>query len=61
MLSYIPGSTVLPPYPDWAFTDEALVSVAELLRDYHRAVAEFDPAPLHLARLAPGAVRRASS
>ena len=45
VLSYIPGATVLPPYPDWAFTDEALVSVARLLRDYHRAVAGFDPTP----------------
>ena len=44
VLSYIPGTTVLPPYPDWAFTDEALVSVARLLREYHRAVAGFDPA-----------------
>jgi hypothetical protein len=45
VLSYIPGTTVLPPYPDWAFTDEALASVARLLRDYHRAVAGFDPTP----------------
>ena len=29
--------------PDWALTDEALVSVADLLRDYHRAVQHFDP------------------
>jgi hypothetical protein len=28
---------VTPPYPDWALTDEALVSVAELLRAYHQA------------------------
>ena len=45
VLGYIPGTTVVPPYPDWAMTDEALVSVAVLLRDYHRAVAGFDPAP----------------
>lgn len=45
VLGYIPGPTVLRPYPDWALTDEALVSVAELLRAYHRAVADFDPAP----------------
>jgi Phosphotransferase enzyme family len=43
VLSYIPGSAVIPPYPDWALTDEALVSVAELLRRYHDAVASFDP------------------
>jgi hypothetical protein len=45
MLSYIPGTTAFPPYPDWALTEEALVSVAHLLRAYHRAVAGFDPAP----------------
>jgi hypothetical protein len=45
VLGYIPGTTVIPPYPDWAFTDEALLSVAGLLREYHRAVAGFDPAP----------------
>jgi len=45
ILSYIPGTTVLPPYPAWALSDEALVSVAELLRAYHDAVAGFDPAP----------------
>src|SRR5918998_1398138 len=45
VLSYVPGSTVLPPYPAWALTDEALVSVAELLRSYHSAVAGFDPSP----------------
>jgi hypothetical protein len=43
VLAYIPGETVIRPYPDWAFTTEALVSVAELLRAYHRAVAGFDP------------------
>jgi hypothetical protein len=42
MLSYIPGEAVVEPYPDWALTDEALVSVAELLRRYHDAVASFD-------------------
>ena len=43
ILSYIPGAAVTPPYPSWALTDEALVSVAELLRDYHLAVSTFDP------------------
>ena len=42
VLSYIPGSAVIPPYPDWALTEEALVSVAELMRRYHDAVASFD-------------------
>ena len=43
ILSYVPGTAVTPPYPSWALTDEALISVAELLRDYHRAVSSFDP------------------
>jgi hypothetical protein len=43
VLTYVPGTAVTPPYPAWALTDEALVSVAHLLRDYHRAVSTFDP------------------
>jgi hypothetical protein len=42
MLSYIPGEAAVEPYPDWALTDDALVSVAELLRRYHDAAASFD-------------------
>jgi hypothetical protein len=45
VLSYIPGDAALEPLPHWALTDEALVSVAELLRRYHDAVASFDPTP----------------
>jgi hypothetical protein len=45
VLTYIPGTPPIPPYPDWALTDEALVSVAELLRAYHEAVARFDHTP----------------
>jgi len=45
ILTYIPGTPVIPPYPDWALTDDALVSVAELLRVYHQAAAGFDPTP----------------
>jgi hypothetical protein len=43
VLTYVPGEAVIAPYPDWALTDEALVSVAHLLRRYHDAVAAFDP------------------
>jgi hypothetical protein len=43
VLSYIPGEAAIEPYQDWALTDEALVSVAELLRRYHDAAASFDP------------------
>jgi len=42
MLSFVPGEAVVEPYPAWALTDEALVSVADLLRRYHDAVASFD-------------------
>jgi hypothetical protein len=42
VLSYVPGTAVMPPYPAWALTDEALVSVAHLLREYHRASSSFD-------------------
>lgn len=44
VLSYVPGRAVVPPYPPWGLTDAALVSVAELLRAYHEAVAGFDAA-----------------
>lgn len=43
VLSYVRGTAVTPPYPSWALTDEALASVADLLREYHRAVSTFDP------------------
>jgi hypothetical protein len=43
VLSFIPGQAAIAPYADWALTDEALVSVARLLRRYHDAVASFDP------------------
>ena len=45
ILSYVSGAPALVPYPDWALTDEALTSVAKLLRAYHDAVAGFDPTP----------------
>jgi Phosphotransferase enzyme family len=44
MLSYLPGQAAIEPVEDWAWTDEALISVAELLRRYHDAAASFDPA-----------------
>ncbi len=45
VLSYIPGTAVVEPYPDWVLTDDALVSAAELLRAYHDAASTFDPSP----------------
>ncbi|HWM11173.1 MAG TPA: phosphotransferase [Solirubrobacteraceae bacterium] len=44
VLSYVPGEAAIEPVEGWAFTDAALVSVAELLRRYHEAAASFDPA-----------------
>ena len=42
VLTFVEGDVPLPPYPDWALTDEALVSLGELLRDYHEVTAGFD-------------------
>jgi hypothetical protein len=36
VLSYIDGVAANPPEPEWALTDDALYSVAVLLRNYHR-------------------------
>lgn len=52
VLRFVPGATVVEPYPDWALSDETLISVARLLRAYHDAVSTFDPAP-HLWGPAP--------
>jgi hypothetical protein len=41
VLSWIPGDIPLPPFPGWAMSDEALISVARLLRGYHDAVDGF--------------------
>jgi hypothetical protein len=57
ILSYVPGTAAIPPYPAWAFGDEALVSVAELLRRYHDATRSFDPAPHAWPRAVPAAWR----
>jgi hypothetical protein len=52
VLTYIPGTPTLAPYPDWSLTNEVLISVAKLLRAYHQAVANFDT-PIQLATSAP--------
>jgi len=43
VLTYIDGDVPTAPYPSWALTDDAMVSVVELLRRYHEAVRSFDP------------------
>ena len=45
ILSYVEGEAAIEPHPAWALTDDALVSVARLLRAFHDAVATFDPSP----------------
>lgn len=57
VLSYIPGRAAIAPHEPWALTDEALVSVAELLRRYHEAARSFDPAPYAWPRTVPAAFR----
>ena len=46
-LRFIEGDVALPPYPAWAQTDEALASIARLMRRYHDAAAAFVPGPGH--------------
>jgi len=41
VLSWIPGEVPLPPFPVWSMSDEALSSVARLLRAYHHAIDGF--------------------
>jgi len=53
VLSYIPGTAIVEPYPAWALTDKALISVAELLRAYHDAASTFDPFPYSWAPAPP--------
>lgn len=58
VLSYIPGEAAIFPHPWWALSDRALVSVAELLRSYHRAVASFDPTGYDWPDPVPAAFQR---
>lgn len=41
-LEFIDGDVPVPPYPEWAQSDRALISVAALLRRFHDASASFD-------------------
>lgn len=58
VLSYIPGEAVISPDQRWALTDEAMVGVAELLRDYHRAVTSFDASGYRWPDPVPAAFRQ---
>ena len=54
VLGYIDGTAANSPAPGWALTDEALRSVAVLLRDYHRHAHTFGvPADLSWQRPVP--------
>jgi phosphotransferase family enzyme len=53
VLTFVPGEAVTPPYPAWALTDDALRSVAALLRRYHEAVAGFRPTGHRWPAVAP--------
>jgi len=45
ILDFVPGEVALPPFPDWAWADDALVSVAALTRRFHDAAGSFIPPP----------------
>jgi hypothetical protein len=57
MLTYMHGRAAVPPLSEDTLTDTALVSVAELLLRYHRAVASFDPAGYTWPRPVPAGFR----
>lgn len=59
VMSYVDGEVPIAPHPPWARTDEALVSVAALLRRYHDAAASFDPAPYTWPTAVPAPYRGA--
>lgn len=42
-LEFIPGDVPFPPYPAWAQAEDALASVAVLMRSFHRASAGLAP------------------
>ena len=41
ILTWIPGDVPLPPYPDWAMTEQALADLGGLIRRFHEATATF--------------------
>jgi Phosphotransferase enzyme family len=56
-LTYINGRAAVPPVTADMLTDDALVSIADLLRRYHRAAASFDPAGYRWPRPIPARFR----
>jgi aminoglycoside phosphotransferase (APT) family kinase protein len=45
-VEFIPGDVAVPPFPEWAQSDDALASVATLLRELHDASARVDTSGL---------------
>jgi len=43
VFTFVDGDVPLPPYPTWAQNPDVLREVATLLRDFHAAMASFDP------------------
>ena len=56
-LSYVEGRAAVPPLAADTLTDNALVSVADLLRRYHQAASSFDPAGYDWPRPVPARYR----
>lgn len=56
-LTYIDGQAAVPPLAEDILTDDALVSVADLVRRYHLAVASFDPSGYQWPRPIPAQFR----
>jgi hypothetical protein len=44
-LGFLAGDVAVPPFPAWSASDDLLVSVAQLQRRLHEAVADFHPGP----------------
>jgi hypothetical protein len=58
VLSYIDGDVATVPYPAWSMADDALASVARLLRRYHAAARTFRGAAHRWASRVPAAYRQ---
>ena len=47
-LVFIEGDVAVPPFPAWAQTDEALASIAALMRSFHEASSQVPVGRVHL-------------